>query len=100
MTIRNTRQSAAFPTAAILRKGGPKVKKDGKEVMGPDLSDRFRVDWLPGVDPAVMKMFEDIYHTDQPHNLCTWIVEEDEKVGMAQASFVVWADTVIAVDSL
>jgi hypothetical protein len=69
VTIRNARQSAAFPTAAILRKGGPKVKKDGKEVMGPDLSDRFRVDWLPGVDPAVVKMFEDIYHTDQPHGL-------------------------------
>jgi single-stranded DNA-binding protein len=27
-----------------------------------------------------------------------WIVEEGEKAGMAQASFVVWADTVIALD--
>jgi hypothetical protein len=69
VTHSTTRQSAAFPTAAILRKGGPKVKKDGKEVMGPDLNDRFRVDWLPGVDPVVQKMFDDIYHTDQPHTL-------------------------------
>jgi len=37
--------------------------------MGPDLNDRFRVDWLPGVDLATKKMFEDIYHTDQPHSL-------------------------------
>jgi single-stranded DNA-binding protein len=27
-----------------------------------------------------------------------WIVEEGEKAGMAQASFVVWADTIIALD--
>ena len=27
-----------------------------------------------------------------------WIVEKGEKAGMAQASFVVWADTVIALD--
>ena len=63
------RQSAAFPTVAILRKGGPKVVREGKEVFGPDLNDRFRVDWLPGVDPAIRKMFEDIYKTDQPHSL-------------------------------
>jgi hypothetical protein len=69
MTNPNTRQSAAFPTVAILRKGGPKVKKDGREAMGPDLNDRFRVDWLPGVDPTTRKMFEDIYRTDQPHSL-------------------------------
>ncbi len=27
-----------------------------------------------------------------------WIVEEGEKAGMAQASFVIWADTIIALD--
>jgi single-stranded DNA-binding protein len=27
-----------------------------------------------------------------------WIIEEGEKAGMAQASFVVWADTIIALD--
>jgi len=65
-----TRQSAAFPTVAILRKGGPKIKRDGgKDSMGPDLNDRFRVDWLPGVDPAVRQMFMEIYKTDQPHSL-------------------------------
>ena len=37
--------------------------------MGPDLNDRFRVDWLPGVDPAVRQMFTTIYKTDQPHSL-------------------------------
>ena len=30
-----------------------------------------------------------------PH---AWIVTEGEKAGMAQASFVVWADTIIALD--
>jgi hypothetical protein len=69
VTHLTTRQSAAFPTVAILRKGGPKVKKEGKEAMGADLNDRFRVDWLPGVDPEVKKLFEAIYHTDQPHTL-------------------------------
>lgn len=69
MTTPNARQSAAFPTVAILRKGGPKIKREGTEMMGPDLNDRFRVDWLPGVDLATKKMFEDIYHTDQPHSL-------------------------------
>lgn len=69
MTTRTARQSAAFPTVAILRKGGSKVKREGKDTMGPDLNDRFRVDWLPGVDPAKRKMFEDIYKTDQPHSL-------------------------------
>lgn len=69
MTIRTVRQSAAFPTVAILRKGGPKVKKDGREVMGPDLNDRFRVDWLPGVDPSTKELFMSIYQTDQPHSL-------------------------------
>jgi hypothetical protein len=33
--------------------------------------------------------------TGGPH---TWIVSEGEKNGMAQASFIVWADTVIALD--
>jgi hypothetical protein len=73
VTNPTARQSAAFPTVAILRKGGPKVKRDGKETMGPDLNDRFRVDWLPGVDPATKKLFEDVYHTDQPHALCAMI---------------------------
>lgn len=69
MTNINSRQSAAFPTVAMLRKGGPKIKRDGKEMMGPDLNDRFRIDWLPGVDPAIRQMFLDIYKTDQPHSL-------------------------------
>jgi hypothetical protein len=54
---------------AILRKGGAKVKIDGQDTMGPDLNDRLRVDWLPGVDATIKKMFADIYHTDQPHVL-------------------------------
>jgi len=61
VTRLTARQSAAFPTVAILRKGGPKVKRDGKETMGPDLNDRFRVDWLPGVDPAIKELFSAIY---------------------------------------
>jgi len=69
MTIRTVRQSAAFPTVAILRKGGPKVVRDGKEVFGPDLNDRFRVDWLPGVDMSTKELFMSIYRTDQPHSL-------------------------------
>lgn len=67
--VTTTRQSAAFPTVAILRKGGPKVKRDGREVMGPDLNDRFRVDWLPGVDPSTKELFMSIYQTEQPHSL-------------------------------
>jgi hypothetical protein len=63
------RQSAAFPVVAILRKGGPKIQINGKELMGPDLNDRFRVDWLPGVDPAVRQLFMSIHQTDQPHSL-------------------------------
>jgi hypothetical protein len=54
---------------AILRKGGPKVKRDGKETMGPDLNDRFRVDWLPGVDPAIKELFSALYKTNQPQAL-------------------------------
>jgi len=69
MTIRTVRQSAAFPTVAILRKGGPKVVREGKEVLGPDLNDRFRVDWLPGVDMSTKELFMSIYRTDQPHSL-------------------------------
>lgn len=69
MTRLTARQSAAFPTVAILRKGGPKVKRDGKETMGPDLNDRFRVDWLPGVDPAIKELFSALYKTDQPQAL-------------------------------
>ena len=69
MTRFTVRQSAAFPTVAILRKGGPKVKRDGKETMGPDLNDRFRVDWLPGVDPAIKELFSALYKTDQPQAL-------------------------------
>ena len=69
MTRLTARQSAAFPTVAILRKGGPKVKRDGKETMGPDLNDRFRVDWLPGVDPTIKELFSALYKTDQPQAL-------------------------------
>ena len=69
MTRLTARQSAAFPTVAILRKGGPKVKRDGKETMGPDLNDRFRVDWLPGVDPAIKELFSALYKTDKPQAL-------------------------------
>jgi hypothetical protein len=69
MNMRTIRQSAAFPTVAILRKGGPKAVREGKEVFGPDLNDRFRVDWLPGVDTATKELFLGIYQTDQPHSL-------------------------------
>jgi len=69
MNMRTVRQSAAFPTVAILRKGGPKVVKDGKDAFGADLNDRFRVDWLPGMDASTKELFLGIYHTDQPHSL-------------------------------
>jgi len=69
MTHLTARQSAAFPTVAILRKGGPKTKREGKEIMGPDLNDRFRIDWLPGVDSTIKELFGAIYKSDQPHAL-------------------------------
>lgn len=52
-----TRQTAAFPEVAIIRKGTPKQKgqpKNGKDtwIQGKDLKNKFRINFLPGADKA------------------------------------------------
>lgn len=52
-----TRQTAAFPEVAIIRKGTPKQKgqvKNGKDtwIQGKDLKNKFRINFLPGAEKA------------------------------------------------
>src|SRR3990172_504930 len=51
-----TRQQEAFPTVANIHKGTPKrkIKNNGKEIeiMGLDLKNKFRIDFLPGTQEA------------------------------------------------
>lgn len=51
------KQSIAFPEVALIRKGNP---KSGNTV-GKDLNDKFRVQFYPGVDPAILKTFTEAY---------------------------------------
>ena len=74
MSRSTARESPTFPTVAILRKGGPKIKRNSKETPGPDLNDRFRVDWLPGVDPSIKELFGAVYETDQPRAMIAFPV--------------------------
>lgn len=56
------KQSIAFPEAALIRKGTAKqIGQNGKETVGKDLNDKFRVQFYPGVDPAIVKTFTDVY---------------------------------------
>lgn len=63
----NERQRVAFPTVANIRKGKPrrKVKKFDKliEVMGPDLKNKFRVEFLPGTQ-SIRETFHKIHGGD------------------------------------
>lgn len=43
-----TRQSVGFPTVAKIRKGTPKRKTERGEIMGADLKNKFRIEFLPG----------------------------------------------------
>jgi hypothetical protein len=43
-----TRQSVGFPTVAKIRKGTPKIKQGEREMMGKDLKNKFRIEFLPG----------------------------------------------------
>jgi len=97
MTNINRRQSAAFPTVAMLRKGASKIIRDGKEMIGPDLNDRFRVDWLPGVDPAIKQMFLDIYKTDQPHSVRAMIAFPSIWQAWSNTNEAYWGTTRFAV---
>jgi hypothetical protein len=47
-----TRQLTGFPTVAKIRKGMPKRKTERGETMGPDLKNRFRIEFLPGTNLA------------------------------------------------
>lgn len=51
------KQSIAFPEVALIRKGNPKTASG----VGKDLNDKFRVQFYPGVDPAIVKTFTDAY---------------------------------------
>jgi hypothetical protein len=65
----NAKQNIAFPEVAIIHKGKPKKKtKNGKWGLGPDLLDRFRIDFQPGTEqrmqpdlPSVVEIFEAAY---------------------------------------
>lgn len=75
----NTRQSGAFPIVAKIRKGKPKQKmiktygdvKKEIEIMGPDLKNKFRFDFLPGTDspqpdgkPSIRQVFHALHEKD------------------------------------
>jgi hypothetical protein len=65
----NAKQSIAFPEVAIIHKGKPKKKTSkGGWGLGPDLLDRFRIDFQPGTEqrmqpglPSVVEIFEAAY---------------------------------------
>lgn len=56
------KQSIAFPEVALIRKGNP---KSGNTV-GKDLNDKFRVQFYPGVDPAIIETFTKAYGKQPP----------------------------------
>lgn len=56
------KQSIAFPEAALIRKGTAKqIGQNGKETVGKDLNDKFRIQFYPGVDPAIIETFKKAY---------------------------------------
>lgn len=48
----NPRQSVAFPEVAVIHKGTPKKRQDGRETLGTDLNEALRVHFLPGTESA------------------------------------------------
>lgn len=72
----NTRQTVSFPTVAYIRKGSPKrimVNESGKEyeVMGRDLKNKFRVEFLSGTDfqreagkPSIRETWHKLHEKD------------------------------------
>ena len=70
------RMQGAFPIVARIRKGSPKetIDKNGRqvEVMGKDLNDRFRVEFMPGT-AAMQAAFYSVYGTFQPNIIKTLI---------------------------
>jgi len=70
MPISTTRQAAAFPEVAVIRKGAPKgrMMKNGREIetLGADLQNKFRVVFHPGVDQTLVDGFTTAYGSQQP----------------------------------
>ena len=68
------RQRTAFPTVANIRKGTPRFKTtEGKERMGKDLKNKFRVEFLPGTG-GIRETFHKIHpdsYVKYPSNFLT-----------------------------
>lgn len=56
MTTR--KQSSAFPTVAQIRKG---AAKNAQGHVGPDLKDKFRIVFFPGVEASISSRFSEVY---------------------------------------
>lgn len=79
MPIVTRKSKVAFPEIAQIRKGAAKEKTNGKEIVGKDLGESFRLVWYPGNEQA-QKEFEAIFGASPKQLIVTLAFNELDMV--------------------